>query len=136
MKGLGRLILFALEFWDGRVVSALELRGMRLAWFIAQNTRHCCGWLTPLPLIPRSIFCDLGTLVDNRYSMDTQQGVAVSVPNDKTQALDLSAASACIHDPNVENTLPQDRVHTYLRSSGPRAAAQGSGLGLRTLDCD
>lgn len=79
-------------------------------------------------------FCDLGTLVDNRYSMDTQQGVAGSVLNDKTQAFDLSAAIASIHDPNLENTLPQDRLHTYLRSSGPRAGAQRSGLGLRTLD--
>lgn len=54
--------------------------------------------------------------------------------NDKTKAFALSAATAYMHDPHLENTLPQARLHTCLRSSGHRAGVQGSWLGLRALD--
>jgi hypothetical protein len=59
--------------------------------------------------------------------------------NDKTQAFALSAATAGVHDPHLENMLPQDRQAAYLSlelraqswSSRLRVGTQGTGLGLR-----
>jgi hypothetical protein len=40
----------ALEFWDGKVVSALGLAGVRSAWIIAQNTGIAMAGYASLPL--------------------------------------------------------------------------------------
>lgn len=66
---------------------------------------------TSLPLFFQVNFCDLRAVVDNKYSIDTQQENAMNVLNEQTQVFALSAATACMHDPHLDNMLPQDRQH-------------------------
>lgn len=72
------------------------------------------GW-TSLPPFFQVNSCDLRTVVDNKYSIDTQQGNAMNVLSDQT-----SAATACMHDPHLENIPLKTGCIDCLRRSGPK----------------